>query len=478
MERLFLTSASSGDPSAQPDLAAAHDDALRRLQARLDRERAARREAESLLEEKSRALFKANQDLSQTAAELESRVVERTTELHKALQDARSANEAKSRFLALMSHEIRTPLNGVLGLSELLQTTELDTTQSAYVSNILNASNALLVVINDILDFSKIEAGEMSLELLEFDPVKLVQETLDFLGPMQQRKGVALEFCATPPLPVRMVSDPTRVRQVLFNLVGNAIKFTSTGKVTVSLHATPQALTCTVEDSGIGMSAATVAGLFEPFRQADNTIARKFGGTGLGLVICKALVEKMQGQMRVSSVEGSGSCFSFTLPLSEGAWCTDDPLHPAIQARPGGAQYSAAQADRSLLRILLVDDHPINRLMARSQLKQLGCLDVDEAHNGVQALECLTAKPYDVVLMDVQMPEMDGLDATRALRRMPIHPQPVVIAMTANAYSEDRDASLGAGMNHFLTKPVKLETLGDALHRVVTGELRPGSQSF
>lgn len=471
-----MTYESSAEPPVQPEPQSALDETVRRLQARLDRERRARREAESLLEEKSRALFTANQALSQTAVELESRVSERTAELNNAVQEARSANEAKSRFLALMSHEIRTPLNGVLGLSELLGTTELDATQSTYVTNILNAGNALLVVINDILDFSKIEAGQMTLELLEFDPVKLVRETLDLMELQVQHKDVALEFVTTLPLPLCVISDPTRIRQVLLNLVGNAIKFTHTGKVTVSLHSTPDELTCTVQDSGIGMSTDTVAALFEPFRQADNSIARKFGGTGLGLVICKALIEKMNGQLRVSSVEGKGSSFSFTLPLSEAAWQSAGHTQQVASQQLPGPQNAAEKADRSLLRILLVDDQPINRLMARSQLRQLGCMDVDEAHNGMQALECLQAKPYDVVLMDVQMPEMDGLDATRALRRMSIQPQPVVIAMTANAFNEDREASLGAGMNHFLTKPVKLDTLNAALQMVVAGDILPGSR--
>ena len=445
---------------------------IRRLRARLQRENAARKMAESLLEEKSLELFHANTALSETAAQLELRVSERTAELSQAVQQARSANESKSRFLALMSHEIRTPLNGLLGLSEILSSTVLDEQQRVYVKNILSAGNLLLFLINDILDFSKIEAGEMSLEKLAFDPVQVVRKTLDLMQLSVLNKDVSLEFSAAKPLPLQLLNDPTRLHQVLLNLVGNAVKFTKRGKVTVALHADPDKLIFEVKDSGIGMSEAVIAGLFRPFRQADESITRKFGGTGLGLVISKSLIEKMGGQLRITSMEGKGSCFSFALPLTEEMWL-QTPKRDWYDAKNthGEDNISAPATDPAGLRILVVDDQPINRLVALTQLKKLGMLLVDEAENGQKALQALQAKPYDVVLMDVQMPVMDGLDATRALRKLGLEPQPVVLAFTANAFPEDRELCLLAGMNYFLTKPLATRALKEVFHKVLAGEI-------
>ena len=424
----------------------------------------ARRHAESSLEEKGLELLLANQALLETAAVLETRVAERTVELENALLAAQTANEAKSRFLALMSHEIRTPMNGVLGLAELMRTTTLDYQQSVYLKNILSAGSALSVLINDILDFSKIEAGEMTLELLFFEPVMVLNETVEIMQLQAREHELLLEVNVIEPVPTRILNDPSRLRQVLVNLIGNAIKFTKHGKVTISVHCDEKNLVFTVQDCGIGMSAETLAGLFEPFRQADNSIARKFGGTGLGLVICKALVEKMQGQIHVSSIEGQGSTFTVELPLLE-----QGQLIVGLKENGEDANYDLGtaepmvQMDMSALRILLVDDQPINRLMAVSQLKQMGCALVEEAQNGLQALYLVRSKPFDVILMDIQMPEMDGLEATRALRQLALAPQPVVIAMTANAFSEDRQACLDAGMDYFLAKPIKLGVLKAAI---------------
>ena len=465
------------ESSRSPVPAADTEDAIRRLQLRLAREKSGRQQAEALLEEKSLALYTTNQALRETAAELECRVRDRTIELEEALNRAQAANEAKSRFLALMSHEIRTPMNGVLGLSELLIATPLNAQQSDYVKNIAIAGSGLLSLINDLLDFSKIEAGEMQLEILPVDPLQLLKETVELLQFQADSRGIALLVKHATGLPKSIHTDPTRLRQVWINLLSNALKFTSYGKVMASMEVRADRLLCSIQDTGIGMAPETVAHLFEPFRQADNTMARKYGGTGLGLVICKSLVERMGGTLAVESTLGRGSTFSFNLALPSAAALAQ--AGAKLEAVLPGQDPAVAELEaRELagLRILLVDDYKINRLVARDQLAKIGCPPPLEAENGLQALEYLRHVPFDVVLMDVQMPEMDGLEVTRQLRKFPLPAQPVVIAMTANAFSEDGEACLAVGMDQFLTKPVAGALLRAALVKACQGRAsRSGS---
>jgi two-component system, sensor histidine kinase len=448
-------------PEAGPSALAALE---ARYKNRLARERGARQQAEKLLEDRSLALYQAIQALRASADNLEQQVQERTQSLQVALAAAEAATEAKSRFLATMSHEIRTPMNGILGLSELLLQTPLSEAQTGFAQTIQRSGHSLLVLLNDILDFSKIEADQLSLEQVPLGPADELRHAMDLLEPQARAKGLAFTAAVAENVPAAVLGDPVRLRQVWLNLLGNAVKFTERGQVRAELTLSPDRagwLRASVTDTGVGVSAEAQARIFQPFVQADSTVTRQFGGTGLGLVISRRIVELMGGRLWVQSTPGKGSTFFFEWPVE-----VADESHPAK-----GASEPVDQGTRvpptvlPPLLVLLVEDHPVNRQLALAQLHLLGLSDVDVALDGELALERVRHRAYDVVLMDMQMPRLDGLAATRALRQLPLPAQPWVVAMTANAFDEDRRACLDAGMDDFISKPATLTALRGAFTR-------------
>ncbi|MFM8330065.1 MAG: response regulator [Candidatus Methylumidiphilus sp.] len=436
------------NPQIADDLTALEAKWLRRF----ERERKGRKEAEQLLEQKSLELFNSNVQLRALADSLEMMVAQRTEELAEALQQAQRATAAKSDFLATMSHEIRTPMNGVLGMTDILLETPLNDEQLYYMRVIKNCSQTLLTIINDILDLSKIEAGKLELERIPFKLKHLLDELLEIFRPQIRDKGLKLFSALDSDLPGTLLGDPTRLRQIFFNLLSNAIKFTDTGAITVQLQttATPGLLQATVKDTGIGIAQEAQAQLFSAFNQADVSITRQYGGTGLGLAICARLSAMMGGQIWVESQAGHGAAFHFTFAA------------PAVASAPEEAA-SVAQTLVALahLRVLLVEDNAINRAIARKMIEKLG-ITLDIAHDGLQALCQVEQNRYDIILMDMQMPNMDGLTATRRIRAMDIK-QPRIIALTANAFNEDRQACRDAGMDDFLTKPISLDKITEKL---------------
>jgi hypothetical protein len=385
---------------------------------------------------------------------LEERIRQRTEDLDRAMRTALAASQAKSEFLANMSHELRTPMNGLLGMLEVVLDSPLNAEQRDELDIAQRSAYALLALLNDILDLSKIEAGKMMIESIPYDVRTVLEDCVKSFQARATQKKIALHFEVEPLAPAKVMGDPLRVRQIAANLLSNAIKFTDRGWVCLRLSgvaegARPGEIGITVSDTGAGIDADKLAAIFEKFTQADGSITRKYGGTGLGLAISKRLVEMQGGRIHVESKVGKGSSFSVTLPWQP----VSEPTPLSVAPR---SSQSVGSAPPSLVHVLLVEDNVVNQKVVQAILRKKG-YQIDVANDGREALAKLDVKgdTYNVVLMDVQMPVLDGLETTRIIRKYPRWNRLPIIAMTAHAMNGDRERCIQAGMNSYVSKPVQ-----------------------